>query len=345
MSRWTSCSDDAAGFLFPRLGAGAAALSIFLAVALAAAAEPAAAQSEDPEIATLSRQLAALESDPSLGDKADAQRYLARRAIDAAARAGRRERDARIALARVRLDAARLAAEAELVSAQIVQIERERDRLLLEASRNEAELARREAEQMRLQALAEREEMERSRRAAEMARDESEYSTATAEAAMAEADQARRVARARAEETALARREAELAGAAADNLREQLQATTSSRDARGEVLTLSGEAFASGSAKLAPGMDAEIARIADIIRAKSGARVRIEGHTDSDGSANANQLLSQQRAEAVKSALAGAGLKSSRLTAVGIGEEQPRAGNDSASGRAKNRRVEIIVAD
>jgi len=73
------------------------------------------------------------------------------------------------------------------------------------------------------------------------------------------------------------------------------------------------------------------------------AKFRIEGHTDSVGSAEYNMKLSQRRAEAVKQYLISKGISPDRLEAVGYGETRPIASNATAAGRAKNRRVEIIL--
>jgi outer membrane protein OmpA-like peptidoglycan-associated protein len=73
-------------------------------------------------------------------------------------------------------------------------------------------------------------------------------------------------------------------------------------------------------------------------------RIRIEGHTDSRGSAEYNRDLSQRRANAVRTYLADKGVAAERLEAVGVGEDRPIASNGSASGRAANRRVEFIIA-
>ena len=74
-----------------------------------------------------------------------------------------------------------------------------------------------------------------------------------------------------------------------------------------------------------------------------GARIEIHGHTDSDGDSETNQTLSQQRSEAVLSALVARGIDPSRLTAIGFGESQPIAPNVTDDGRATNRRIEFIV--
>jgi outer membrane protein OmpA-like peptidoglycan-associated protein len=72
--------------------------------------------------------------------------------------------------------------------------------------------------------------------------------------------------------------------------------------------------------------------------------VVIEGHTDSVGSDATNQALSEQRAQAVQSALLQRGVSGSQISSVGKGESTPVAGNDSASGRQANRRVELIFS-
>jgi outer membrane protein OmpA-like peptidoglycan-associated protein len=72
-------------------------------------------------------------------------------------------------------------------------------------------------------------------------------------------------------------------------------------------------------------------------------RLTVEGHTDSQGSSNSNQSLSQRRADAVRSYLISRGYPGDLIQAQGIGEDRPVADNNSAEGRANNRRVEIIV--
>jgi outer membrane protein OmpA-like peptidoglycan-associated protein len=71
--------------------------------------------------------------------------------------------------------------------------------------------------------------------------------------------------------------------------------------------------------------------------------VQVEGHTDNVGTEEYNQKLSEQRAEAVRGFLVGNGVSQQKVTAQGFGKTQPVASNDSAAGRQKNRRVELIV--
>jgi len=73
--------------------------------------------------------------------------------------------------------------------------------------------------------------------------------------------------------------------------------------------------------------------------------VAIQGYTDSVGSEDYNQALSERRAESVKSYLTAQGIGATRLTASGKGRSDPVADNDSASGRQQNRRVEVVISN
>ncbi len=109
------------------------------------------------------------------------------------------------------------------------------------------------------------------------------------------------------------------------------------------LLTLVGVNFATGSAQLTSGASDILDEAANVLRANPGVSVTVEGHTDSQGSSSSNLTLSQRRAEAVVNYLVDRGIKRSRLTALGRGESSPVAPNDTANGRWKNRRVELVV--
>lgn len=323
-----------------RPGACSAVLAVLLSLLLAACA---AAPKRDLDYERIAAELAALESDPSLGELAGVERVRARQALQQLEMAARGDREVAAFVAERRVEIAEAAAQAEHAERQVEQLERERDRILLEASRRDAEIARLEAEKARLQGLARAEEAERATRAAVAAQLQSAQSNENAQMAMAEADLARALAEAQSREAQLARREAELAGAAADSLRIQLQSMTARSDARGQVMTVSGDAFAPGQARLRAEARANLQRVVDFVQSHPGLPVRIEGHTDSTGGANLNQVLSQQRAEAVQQALVEEGVEASRLSALGLGEDRPVAANDTEAGRARNRRVDVVV--
>lgn len=101
--------------------------------------------------------------------------------------------------------------------------------------------------------------------------------------------------------------------------------------------------FASASAELDPVSAATLDRIAGLL-GESSASVVIEGHTDSDGEEQANLELSSARAQTVLDQLVTRGIDPARLTAQGFGESQPVASNESKEGKAKNRRIEFVVA-
>ena len=108
------------------------------------------------------------------------------------------------------------------------------------------------------------------------------------------------------------------------------------------VYTLAGNSFASGSATLTASAQSSLSKLAAILRSGQGS-IRIDGFTDNKGSDAANIALSQRRANAVTVALRAGGLSATRLRASGKGKVQPVADNGSEAGRARNRRVEIIV--
>ena len=116
----------------------------------------------------------------------------------------------------------------------------------------------------------------------------------------------------------------------------------STLDAEGRVATR-GIQFDTGSADIRPESTPVLQDIARMLENHPNLRVAIEGHTDATGSERANQSLSQQRAQSVKQYLTSEhGIATSRLTAVGKGESNPVASNDTPEGRQSNRRVELV---
>jgi outer membrane protein OmpA-like peptidoglycan-associated protein len=307
---------------------------------------PPAQASESPEATAqrLSERLDRLDRDRELGGLAIAEVGRARDAIrEFSAGSSRREdvRRVQIGLVEDLIAVAEVTARAVADENRVRALEQERAAMLVEINRRDAESAQREAERLRLQSLAREEEAERNRLMAEQALALTEQSNEQAESERQRADQSRRVAEARAREAELAKREAELAVAAAESLR--IQREVGNADTGAGRLALGEGVFAPGRAELTAAAAAKLDEAAAFISAAPGRRARIEGHTDSRGSVNLNQALSQQRAEAVRDALVARGVEPSRLVAVGRGSDRPVATNDTAAGRASNRRVEIIL--
>lgn len=111
---------------------------------------------------------------------------------------------------------------------------------------------------------------------------------------------------------------------------------------RGDSAILYGLHFDFDSARLREESRETLRQVLDVLEARPGLPVRLEGHTDSVGSAGYNRDLSRERAAAVRSWLAERGIDAGRLEVEGRGEAEPVAGNDTPQGRALNRRVEIV---
>jgi outer membrane protein OmpA-like peptidoglycan-associated protein len=101
--------------------------------------------------------------------------------------------------------------------------------------------------------------------------------------------------------------------------------------------------FGTDSAVLKAEAVEQLTKVGDILAKYEENRIRIEGHADSSGSARHNEQLSERRAEAVRKVLLGRGVRDAQVTALGMGETRPVAPNDTAAGRAQNRRVELHI--
>lgn len=112
---------------------------------------------------------------------------------------------------------------------------------------------------------------------------------------------------------------------------------------RGVVVNLPDVLFEFDSSRLQSSSRHEIKLIADAIQSASGRHVAVEGHTDSVGSSSYNHRLSEARARSVAGALVNEGVSRGRFSVKGLGESKPIASNSTSSGRAKNRRVEVII--
>jgi outer membrane protein OmpA-like peptidoglycan-associated protein len=203
--------------------------------------------------------------------------------------------------------------------------EQERLRQQAEADRAAAEQAKAEAEQMRQQAEAARQQAEAARAAA----------LAAQQQAQSDAEKARQAA-----EEAIRQKEE-----VRQRLLSQLNQVLETKDTpRGLVVSMPDVLFSTNQYTLKAGARESLARIAGIILAYPDLRLEIEGHTDSTGTAEYNQVLSEKRAGTVRDYLVDKGVGINTMIARGLGESDPVASNDSAAGRKLNRRVELIVS-
>ena len=202
-------------------------------------------------------------------------------------------------------------------------------------------------------ALAQTRTAESERKALTEAGDKARLDARTREADLAKSDAL--VARAEnAEQKVIAGQARENADAAqlaanasqqqAIELQRQLEILQARPTDRGLVLTLGDTLFATGKSELKSGATVNLDRLTAFLNEYPQRTASIEGFTDSMGSDEMNQSLSQRRADAVKGYLVGQGVSSTRLSASGRGESSPVADNESAAGRQQNRRVEVVIS-
>jgi outer membrane protein OmpA-like peptidoglycan-associated protein len=205
----------------------------------------------------------------------------------------------------------------------------------------EAERAPSAEESMHLAYLAE----QRSRIARELGQARSNEHRAL-EARLHDAEEERDRAQARAKEIEQERDLNDRLAAQVRRLQAQVAELQARETERGWVLTLGSDVlFDVGQARLKPGGRRAIANLARFMHQYPERRIAIEGFTDSSGTPQANQRLSERRASAVRQALVQAGVDAGRIVARGLGAAYPVASNDDPGGRQLNRRVEILLGD
>ncbi|MGH9405982.1 MAG: OmpA family protein [Terriglobia bacterium] len=226
--------------------------------------------------------------------------------------------------------------------------------IAMRQERQQAQAQARAAAEQRMAAAREQAEQDSEARAkAAAARAEAE---AAREKAQAQAEQERLAAdqaQARAQQARTAAQQAQVAAQQADNQRRalrtrllnQLNSVLQTRQTpNGLVVTMSHVLFNTGRYTLGQQTRETLAKIAGVLLAYPGLTIRVNGYTDNTGSDETNQKLSQQRSDAVRDFLVEQGISSGSITSQGLGESSPVAPNDTAEGRALNRRVEIVIS-
>jgi outer membrane protein OmpA-like peptidoglycan-associated protein len=262
-------------------------------------------------------KLTTLQSDPSLANGAP----VALKDAEAAVReAERTEKDKVLAAHRVyiadhKVDTARALAETRFAEQERTALNEASEKARLDSRTAEADRAKADASRATSDALVARAESAEQKLAASTARDDANSAMMAANASQLQAAE----------------------------LQRQLEILQARPTDRGLVLTLGDTLFATGRAELKSGASANLDRITKFMSEYPKRTAAIEGFTDSMGSDDMNQSLSERRANAVKNYLVGQGVSSNRLSASGRGENSPIADNDTAAGRQQNRRVEVVI--
>ncbi len=215
------------------------------------------------------------------------------------------------------------------------------------AAREAAAKARAEQETQAAAAAAQQQQL-----AEQQAREQAE-ARAQADKARAEADAARAEAAAEAQKAQAAAAEADRLRGQAVADKEQLRAQLlqqfnaimpCTETPRGLVINMSDVLFDFNKYTVKENTREQLARLSGIVLSHPGLNLRVEGYTDSVGSEDYNQKLSEKRASTVRQYLLTQGINPDTTTAIGYGDQYPVASNDTASGRAMNRRVQIVVS-
>jgi len=286
----------------------------------------AAQEAEDARLITIQK----MEDERIANEKAAAEE----RERQSAAQAAQAE-SARVAAEQARAqaesEAERSKTESESARAAAEQAKAEAE-ANAERATTESENARLVAEQAKAQAEAEAERAAKEKADAEAARDAAQAQQQSAQAEAAQAREA--VERSEQEKTQLR-----------EQLRQQLNAILQTREtARGLIVNMSDVLFDTGKYTLKTAGREKLAKIAGIILAHPGLKLEADGFTDSVGSDQFNQRLSEQRANSVREYFLMQQVPADSVTAVGFGKDRPVASNDTPTGRQLNRRVELVVS-
>ncbi len=185
--------------------------------------------------------------------------------------------------------------------------------------------------------------------AAEEAKARAEQARAARATAEAQTQQAQMQAQQAQQQAQQAQQQADLARQQTAEMRERLktqlnQVLQTRESARGLIVNMSDVLFDFNKYTLKPETREKLAKVSGILLAYPGLKMQVEGYTDNIGSDEYNQRLSDQRAGAVRDYLETQGVSQGNITSQGFGKTHPIADNSTNSGRAQNRRVEMVVS-
>jgi outer membrane protein OmpA-like peptidoglycan-associated protein len=240
-------------------------------------------------------------------------------------------------------EAVQSAEDARLITIRKIRAE---DEAKARQAREDAEQAAREAKDQQQREAAQRAQAEAS---AEEAKARAESARAAREQAEAQATQAAAQAQAAQQQADAAKREADQAQQQTAQMRERLkqqlnQVLQTRESARGLIVNMSDVLVDFIKYTLKPDAREKLAKVSGILLAYPDLKVQVEGYTDNIGSDEYNQTLSEHRADSVRDYLVSQSVQDANVTAQGFGKTHPIADNSTNSGRAQNRRVELVVS-
>lgn len=299
----------------------------------------------------------AAKNTPRVVNLAPAELKQAGDALDEAdAAAAKKEDEAQVThlayIAKQRVAVAQETAKQKEAETAVSNAGMERSKIRLDARTEEADKAKQKAEASQRQSESSQRQSEASQRQSEASLRQSEASQQQAEASQRRAESSQRNADASQEKAVLSQQHADMSHQEARDaqkrnaqLEAELKELNAKKTERGLVITLGDVLFDTNKAELKSSASRSLKKLAGFLTQYPERTAQIEGYTDSTGSADYNQDLSDRRASAVRTSLVGMGIDNGRITTHGYGKESPIASNDTAAGRQMNRRVEIILSD
>jgi outer membrane protein OmpA-like peptidoglycan-associated protein len=244
----------------------------------------------------------------------------------------RREEQAREEAQHRAEEAAKAKAESDAQAAQLAQQQAQAQANEDARRRAEAEAAQAQAELQRAQALLQQQQAQAQAEAAQQAAEDAERQKEEAQMQTQQAEQEKQEAIQQKEELR-------------QRLLAQLNQVLQTRDtARGLIVSMPDVLFDFNKYTLKPEARERLAKISGILLAYPGLKLQVEGYTDSIGSDEYNQELSDKRAESVRAYLISQGVQPDNVTSQGFGKADPVADNSTAQGRQQNRRVDMVVS-
>jgi outer membrane protein OmpA-like peptidoglycan-associated protein len=233
-------------------------------------------------------------------------------------------------------EAVQAAEDARIITIRKIK---EEDEAAQRKAREDAELAAKQSQEAAEQAAQQRAEADAARREAQEREEQARLAKQQADLQRQQAEQ----------QAQQAQQQAQAASQQAEQMRERLkqqlnQVLQTRETARGLIVNMSDVLFDFNKYTLKPEAKEKLAKVSGILLAYHNLKLQVEGYTDNIGSEEYNQKLSEERADSVRDYLVSQSVQDSNISAEGYGKSHPVADNSTNSGRAQNRRVQLVVS-